>query len=247
MSEKADDVLIMPAREAAEGEGARVRRVFPGPHLAHLDPFVLLDEFFVDPSAGFPDHEHRGFEALTYMLDGAFHHRDNAGNNSTISAGGAQRFSAGRSLVHAEMPGSEEVSHGMQLWINLPARLKQSEPDYQQVEPSAFPEEKTGGVCIRTICGEGAPVRSRTPLHYLDVRMEPGAAYDADIPPDWSGLIYVLEGAVTLNGRMVRTGEAAVLRKGGRVAVNTENQARFVLITGRPHGEPIRQHGPFVD
>jgi redox-sensitive bicupin YhaK (pirin superfamily) len=236
------------AIETKEGAGARVRRLFPTPHLSHIDPFVLLDEFYVNPPAAFPDHPHRGFEALTYMLEGAFHHRDNMGNDSIVSTGGAQRFSAGRGIVHAELPGSPHLSHGLQLWINLPLQLKGMEPDYQQVEPSAFPERKTENVFIRTIVGKGSPVQTHTPMRYLDVTLEPGAAFEDKIPLDWHALIYVLEKQVRVNGDELVSGEALVLEQVVRMnAATAGEKARFVLIAGKPHGEPIHQHGSFVD
>ncbi|MEO0248786.1 MAG: pirin family protein [candidate division WOR-3 bacterium] len=239
--------LKVSAIEAEEGAGARVRRVFPTPHLRHLDPFVLLDEFYVTPPAAFPDHPHRGFEALTYMLEGAFHHRDNMGNDSIVTAGGAQRFAAGRGIVHAELPGTPNLSHGLQLWVTLPRRLKGMEPDYQQVEPSAFPERKIKGGHIRTIVGEGSPVRPHTPMRYLDITLEPEAVFEDEIPREWHVLIYVLEGRLYLDEVKLASGEALVLEQGGQLKVVAKGRARFVLIAGKPHGEPIHQHGPFVD
>lgn len=247
MSEHTGVRLKIPALETEEGAGARVRRVFPTSHLRHLDPFVLLDEFYVTPPAAFPDHTHRGFEAVTYMLDGAFHHRDNMGNDRVILAGGVQRFTAGKGLVHAELPGTSDLNHGLQLWVNLLRRLKGIEPDYQQVEPSAIPERKAKGMQIRTVVGEGSPVRLHTPMRYLDVALESGATFEDEIPPKWNTLVYVLEGEPRLNGLKLISGEAAVLEPGSKVTVATEGPTRFELITGKPHGEPIHQYGPFVD
>jgi redox-sensitive bicupin YhaK (pirin superfamily) len=247
MSGRSQFRIKVSAIETEEGAGARVRRLFPTPRLSHIDPFVLLDEFYVNPPAAFPDHPHRGFEALTYMLEGAFHHRDNMGNDSIVSTGGAQRFSAGRGIVHAELPGSPYLSHGLQLWINLPLRLKGMEPDYQQVEPSAFPERKTKNFCVRTIVGKDSPVQTHTPMRYMDVTLEPGAAFEDEIPLDWHALIYVLEKRVHINRDELVPGEALVLEQGGRVKATTGEKARFVLIAGKPHGEPIHQHGSFVD
>lgn len=247
MTERAQIRLKIPALEAEEGVGARVRRVFPTSHLRHLDPFVLLDEFYVTSPAAFPDHSHRGFEAVTYMLEGGFHHRDKVGNDRIVSAGGVQRFTAGRGIVHAELPATPNLNHGLQLWINLPRRLKGIEPDYQQVEPSAIPERKTGGARIRTVVGEDSPVRLHTPMRYLGVALEPGAAFEDEILSEWNALVCVLEGPLRLDGLELASGEAAVLEPGGKVTAVAEGPARFVLITGKPHGEPIRQHGPFVD
>ncbi len=247
MTEYTQVRLKIPALETEEGAGARVRRVFPTPHLRHLDPFVLLDEFYVIPPAAFPDHTHRGFEAVTYMLEGAFHHRDNMGNDRIVSTGGVQRFTAGKGLVHAELPGTPDLNHGLQLWVNLPRRLKGIEPSYQQVEPSAIPERKAKDAHIRTVVGEGSPVRLYTPMRYLDVALEPRASFEDEIPPEWNALIYILEGQLRLNGLELASGQAAVLEPGSKVTAVAEGPARLVLLMGKPHGEPIRQRGPFVD
>jgi redox-sensitive bicupin YhaK (pirin superfamily) len=126
-------IEIKKAVGTEEGEGAFVRRLFPTQDFNYLDPFVLFDEFFVIPPAGFPDHPHRGFEVITYMRGGAFLHRDSMGNEQIIKAGGVQRITTGRGIVHAEMPGTKGVNHGLQIWINLPRRLKGLEPSYQNI------------------------------------------------------------------------------------------------------------------
>jgi len=235
----------------AEGAGARVRRLFPTREHQHVDPFVLLDEFTVDPTAGFPDHPHGGFEAVTYMLEGSFRHRDNLGNDEVVSAGGVQRFTAGERIVHAELPAGEQVSHGLQLWINLPRRLKDMEPDYQPVPADEIPDSEGKGVRIRTVVGKGSPVELHTDVRYIDVTLEPAevdhqVTYDDEVPPDWNGLIYVLQGEVTVGGRSVDRGKAVTFRGGGHVRVSAAEPSRVVLIAGQPHGEPIRQRGSFV-
>ncbi len=235
----------------AEGAGARVHRVFPTGGLQHVDPFVLLDEFTVDPSAGFPDHPHGGFEAVTYMLKGAFRHRDDLGNDETVSAGGVQWFTAGRGIVHAELPGGDEVSHGLQLWVNLPRRLKETEPAYRAAGAEDIPEAQEGGVWTRTVIGDGSPVKLHTQVRYVDVILRPEAAgvelaYAEQISSGWYGLAYVLEGEIVLSGRAVTRGRAAIFGGGGELEVTAEQYARFVVIAGEPHGEPIRQRGSFV-
>src|SRR6056297_2002791 len=158
----------LKARETSDGAGARIKRLFPGPAFSHFDPFVLLDEFFVTPEAGFPEHPHQGFEAVTYMLEGAFRHKDNLSNDSVVSAGGVQRFSAGKEIRHAEMPGTDGMNHGLQLWINLPRDMKDSSPTYQQVNPKDIPVESQNGVEIRTIIGNDSPVAVNTNVLYQD-------------------------------------------------------------------------------
>ena len=230
----------------SEGAGAEVRRLFPTRRQQHVDPFVLLDEFTVKPTAGFPDHPHGGFEAVTYMLEGAFRHRDDLGNDEIVSAGGVQRFTAGKRLVHAELPGTEETSHGLQLWVNLPQRLKEIEPDYQPVPSDEIPEKEEDGVRIRTVVGQGSPVALHTAVRYVDVTVEPEAVFRDTIPEDWNGFVYVLEGEVALNERKVARGKALTFRGGGALRATAPETSRFVLIAGAPHEETIRQRGSFV-
>jgi redox-sensitive bicupin YhaK (pirin superfamily) len=137
----------------------------------HFDPFVLLDEFSIRPPAGFPDHPHGGVEAITYMLEGGFHHRDNIGNDRVIMAGGIQKFTAGKGPVHAELPGTDGLNGDLQLWTRLPKKLQNVEPEYQQVEPAAVPEKSLDGNRIRIIAGEGSPVKLYGKITYLDVRL----------------------------------------------------------------------------
>jgi hypothetical protein len=223
-----------------------VRRLFPTRRQQHIDPFVLLDEFTVKPTAGFPDHPHGGFEAVTYMLDGAFQHRDNLGNDQMVSAGGVQRFTAGKRIVHAELPGTEKTSHGLQLWVNLPQRLKKIEPTYQPVPSDEIPEKEEEGVRVRTVVGAGSPVELRTAVRYVDVTLGSEGVFTEQIPADWNGLVYVLDGAVDLGEETISPGKAAIFRGGGEVRAKAEEPSRFVVIAGAPHEEPIRQRGSFV-
>jgi hypothetical protein len=246
MSEQIAIEREVEAIRMSEGAGAEVLRLFPTRHQQHVDPFVLLDEFTVTPPAAFPEHPHGGFEAVTYMLDGAFRHRDNLGNDEIVSAGGVQRFTAGRRIVHAELPGTEETSHGLQLWVNLPRRLKEIEPDYQPVPSDEIPEDEEGGIRVRTVVGGGSPVELRTEVRYVDVTMESGATFSREIPSDWNGLIYVLEGELGVGDGTMERGKAAIFKGGGEVRATAKEPVRFVLIAGAPHNEPIRQRGSFV-
>ena len=239
---------VVRAYETDEGDGARVTRLFPGRGMRDLDPFVLLDEFNLSPMGGFPNHAHRGFEAVTYMLEGEFHHRDTMGNDSVVSAGGVQRFTAGRGLVHSEMPGRGPRNRGLQLWVNLPRHLKRVEPSYQQVEPQSVPVRRVGTSIVRTIVGEGSPVRLRTPVRYLDISLEPIGMYLGSIPQDWRGLVYVLEGHVSLHGTEAWHGDSIELVPGETFTIMALNgPARLALLSGRPLGEPIIHNGTFVD
>jgi len=243
------DVKVVPAIETEEGDGARVRRLFPTGAMRDADPFVLLDEFDVRPPAGFPEHPHRGFEAVTYMLEGGFRHRDDMGNDSTVLAGGAQRFTAGgRGIVHSEMPGGRGRNRGLQLWVKLPSALKGVAPSYQQVDGPAMPETAGNGWRARIVVGEGSPVRLSTPVRYMDVRLDAWATFEEGVPEGWTGLVYVLDGRVMVGGVEARAGSAAMLAPGSRPTVSAvEGPAHLVLLLGRPIGEPIVHRGPFVD
>lgn len=247
MSKQIEIERVVKAIAMSEGAGAEVRRLFPTRRQQHVDPFVLFDEFTVNPTAGFPDHPHGGFEAVTYMLEGAFRHRDDLGNDRMVSAGGVQRFTAGRRIVHAELPGSEETSHGLQLWVNLPQRLKKLEPDYQPVPSDEIPQREEDGVRVRTVVGEGSPVALHTDVRYADVTVESEGVFTDEIPDDWNGLIYVLDGEVNLGDVIVGREKAAIFRGGGEIRATATGAARFLVIAGAPHGEPIRQRGSFVE
>lgn len=154
------------AVETMEGSGAKVKRLFPiRADLMNYDPFVLWDHFELAPGAGFPEHPHRGFEAITYLFSGSIEHKDNLQNQSKVYAGGAQRFTAGKGIVHSEMPAKNTTSTGIQLWINLPRKLKKVEPDYQQVDAENIPEHIINGVRVRTIVGTKEGIQLHTPVH----------------------------------------------------------------------------------
>jgi len=160
---------IQNSTVVSEGDGIEVKRLMPVASLRNFDPFVLWDHFDI-VSGGFPNHPHRGFEAITYMFGGGMKHKDNLGNQGTVFAGGAQRFTAGKGMIHSEMPDGKAV--GIQLWINLPKRLKDIEPDYQQVD--MIPEEMSDGVNIHTIVGESGCIQLKADVEYLDVVIEQG-------------------------------------------------------------------------
>jgi redox-sensitive bicupin YhaK (pirin superfamily) len=235
------------AVEMAEGSGARVRRLFPTALCESQDPFVLLDEFFVEAGAGFPEHPHRGFEAITYMLEGSFRHRDNLGNDSRVRAGGVQRFCAGSGIVHAEMPGDAPLNHGFQLWINLAAGDKSTPPDYQQVDPERLPVHRSANGDIRTIVGEGSPVGHRTDMVYQDIRLDSHTGYAVALPPGFRGFLYVYDGALTAGGERLRHQEAIVLSEEAHLDVTSAAPVRFIVVAGKPLGIPILIRGSFVE
>ncbi len=236
------------AFEAMEGKGVKVKRLFPTQSIRNYDPFVLLDEFFVDSSSGFPTHPHRGFEAITYMIHGAFRHQDNMGNDTTVTDGGVQRFTAGRGMTHSEIPMMEGVNHGFQLWINLSKNLKQIEPDYQQVDAKEIPVSEDGEIIIRTIVGEGSPVRLQTAVQYQDITLSQGKEHVIPVKEGHTGFIYLFEGHLTINNEKCQLEEAFFFSESTEINVRTEEaMGRFILLTGLPHDEPINQWGPYVD
>jgi redox-sensitive bicupin YhaK (pirin superfamily) len=237
---------ILVARPSLDGQGARLRRLFPLEGGHHLDPFVLFDDFGVAPPAGFPMHPHRGFEAFTYMLDGSFEHSDTMGNHSVVSSGGTQRFTSGRGARHSEMPAEPRPNRGIQLWVNLPRRLKRMEPSYQAVEGRDIPEESRGEAVVRTVVGRGSPVALESAVSYLDVALPSGARFEHAIEASHRGLAYVVDGAVRLGDADLAAGQAGLVGAGA-VALRALAAARIVLVTGRPHDEPIVHRGPYVD
>ena len=254
-------------RAASDGAGVRLTRVIGGPELPDLDPFLLLDEFGTERAqdylAGFPDHPHRGFETVTYMLDGRMRHRDNHGNEGLLVPGGVQWMTAGRGLVHSEMPEQESGRmRGFQLWVNLPGRDKMCAPRYQEFAPDRIPVARpAAGVEVRVVAGElaghdGHAVRgpieqpATSPL-YLDIALDAGAAWEHRLPEGHNAFAYVFEGEAMLGrgdeARAVGTQELAVLGGGDLLRIEAAGEAaRVLLVAGRPLREPVARHGPFV-
>ncbi len=235
------------ALDMKEGDGVNVKRLMPISGFRNYDPFVLWDDFTITPGNGFPDHPHRGFEAITYLYSGSIKHSDNLGNSSTVTSGGAQRFTAGKGIVHSEMPNEESPTRGIQLWVNLPGRLKQVEPEYQQVNAQEFSVYEKNGVKIKVLVGDDSPLKIKTAIRYLDIELSADSAYIEPIADGMRGFFYVADGNVTINQQPYRTGESAFFDGEDKVVVGAEQAARVMLAYGTPHGEPIIQHGPYVD
>jgi len=235
------------AQAMQEGEGVNVKRLMPIAGFRNYDPFVLWDDFTITPGNGFPDHPHRGFEAITYLYNGSIKHTDNLGNSSTVTSGGAQRFTAGRGIVHSEMPNESEPTRGIQFWINLPGRLKQVGPEYQQVDDGEFPLDEASGVRIKVLVGEDSPLLIKTAIRYLDIELSDGASHTEQIAEGMRGFIYVADGDVTINRQPYRSGESAFFDGEDEVLIGAEQTARVMMAYGRPHSEPIIQYGPYVD
>jgi redox-sensitive bicupin YhaK (pirin superfamily) len=240
--------IVHNAEEIEEGAGVMVQRLMPVVALPNFDPFVLMDHFRINPDKGFPDHPHRGFEAITYLFSGSINHKDNLGNDATVSAGGAQRFTAGSGIVHSEMPATDEVSSGIQLWINLPQRLKKLSPSYQQVDSGNLPELAFDGGRMRVIVDGNAAIELNTPARLLEVELDANGHYQDHIEENYRGFVYVAEGAVELNGLQVSQGQAAFFESGDQeLKIYSRQGCHCLLSFGQPHGEPIHQHGSFVD
>ena len=236
------DVTIVP-----EGEGVDVKRLFPLHGFMNFDPFVLWDHFDINQGRGFPDHPHRGFEAITYMFDGGMQHEDNLGNKSFVTAGGAQRFTAGSGLVHSEMPAEKGRSNGIQLWINLPKKLKMIAPEYQQVDAEAFPTVSIKGGQVKTLVGKGSPLRLKTDIIYQHVKLDKQAVYPLELNVTMHGIIYVMDGEISIDKKTVKADQALFIEDVESLQLLAEENSEFMVCMGTPHGEPIHQHGPFVD
>lgn len=252
---------IVRGRPTSDGAGVKLTRVIGQPDLDMLDPFLMLDEFRSDQAsdyiAGFPSHPHRGFETVTYMLAGRMRHGDNQGNSGLLTAGSVQWMTAGRGIVHSEMPEQENgLMWGFQLWVNLPAKDKMTAPRYQDIAPERIPEiELATGVSARVIAGEAGGVKGpveaeATAAVYLDLQLEAGAAVDVPLPRDHNAFAYVYAGQAQVGdgatGALQR-GDLGVLRKGDKVHVAApQGAARLILVAGRPFNEPVAKYGPFV-
>lgn len=250
----------LTGQPATDGAGVRMTRVIATEALDHFDPFLLLDEFRSDDPgdyiAGFPDHPHRGFETVTYMLAGAMKHGDNKGNTGLLGPGSVQWMTAGRGIIHSEMPQQEDgLMWGFQLWVNLPASQKMVEPRYQDIPASDVPETSLDDkVTARVVAGElngvTGPVSGvATEPFYFDIRFEGGAGTNIPTPADHNVFAYVYEGVVEIGagqGSAVRRGEIALLTTGSVVSVRSGESARLILVGGRPLNEPIARYGPFV-
>ena len=249
---------VVRGRATADGAGVGLTRVIGGPDLPQLDPFLLLDDFRSDDPrdyiGGFPPHPHRGFETVTYMIAGHMRHRDNAGHEGVIEAGGVQWMTAGRGVVHSEMPEQEEgLLAGLQLWVNLPASAKMSEPHYREHGPAAIPgETREDGVTVRVIAGTTAsgtagPVQGlAVPVTYLDVTLPAAARFREPLPPAFNGFVYVLDGQARIGETALTVHELAVLGEGDTLEVAAETDARLLVVAGRPLHEPVARRGPFV-
>ena len=254
---------VVRGQPASDGAGVKLTRVIGQPDLDMLDPFLLLDEFRSDQAgdylAGFPNHPHRGFETVTYMLAGRMRHGDNQGNSGLLTPGSVQWMTAGRGIVHSEMPEQENgLMAGFQLWVNLPAKDKMTAPRYQDIAPERVPVVDVGdGLRVRVLAGRygdtAGPVEgiAVAPL-YLDVEVAPGMRGMAHVPDGHTAFAYVFEGDAAFGSsdasRKIARGDLAVFERNGDAIefAAGEHGARFILVAGKPLNESVARYGPFV-
>ncbi len=251
---------LVTGQATSDGAGVKLNRVLTQDLQHRLDPFLMLDAFGSDKPddyiAGFPDHPHRGFETVTYMIAGRMLHRDSAGHEGLLQNGGVQWMTAGKGVIHSEIPQQEEgVMEGFQLWLNLHSTEKMNAPWYRDFQNDQLPKLQTpAGVAVTVIAGgshgvQGAVTREITQPLYLDVHMPQGARFEQTLPADLNAFLYVYRGEVTIDGKAVPLQRMAILANTAQadgVVIEASADAKLILISGKPLKEPIVQYGPFV-
>jgi len=258
---------VINAKTTMEGEGFLVHRAFPNGSLREFDPFLLLDEMGpieISPrnAKGAPDHPHRGFETVTYMIDGVFEHKDSQGHSGKIKSGDVQWMTAGSGVIHSEMPEKEFVQkggtlHGFQLWINLPKKDKMMNPRYQELPSKKIPIVQSDGVQVKVIAGESmgekAIIETRTPMMYLHFTIQPNAQVKQTIPQNYNAFAYVVNGEGLFGDKQISAHKEQIVlfeQDGNEITIKASNDASLpldvLLIAGIPLGEPVARYGPFV-
>ena len=258
---------ITDAKTTLEGEGFVVHRAFPNQSLREFDPFLLLDEMgpinlAAGEAKGAPDHPHRGFETVTYMVDGVFEHKDSQGHSGKLKPGDIQWMTAGSGVIHSEMPEKEfsqkgGTMHGFQLWVNLPKKDKMMKPRYQDLPSNKIPTTQNDGVKVKVIAGESmgkqAVVETRTPIMYLHFTLQPGTKVTQPVPQNYNAFAYVVNGEGLFGNKQRPAHKEQVVlfeRDGNEITINapadTKSPLDVLLIAGVPLGEPVARYGPFV-
>lgn len=251
---------IVNGNQVSDGAGVQLKRIIGSPQLNMLDPFLLFDAFGSDEPqeylAGFPPHPHRGFETVTYMLAGKMRHEDSAGNSGVIESGGVQWMTAGRGIIHSEMPEQEEgLLAGFQLWVNLPADEKMRAPRYQERTAAEIPvESRHNGTQIKVVAGhtdEGTQGVIDNPFVkplYLHVELPAGVEFQQAVPESDNSFIYVMNGQLSIGDkqRPLNDGQLGVLERGDTVRLRAAEASEFLLVSGQPLNEPVARGGPFV-
>jgi redox-sensitive bicupin YhaK (pirin superfamily) len=258
--------LVLPAQDFEEGGGFLVHRPFPVQGVLHVDPFLMIDElgpvvYAPGEAIGAPDHPHRGFETVTYMIDGEFQHADSAGHRGELHPGDVQWMTAGAGVVHAEMPSERMMreggrQHGFQIWINLPRADKMVRPRYQDVRDAQIPlwRSDDGRAWAKVIAGEAQGVRgaaqTRIPIDFVHYRLDPGASIDHAVADGNTAIAYLMRGNARFGGERVHAARAAIVFDRGGDTVRVENagddELEFLMLTGTPIEEPMARYGPFV-
>jgi len=242
--------------QVRHGTGVNSTRAFPTEtHPSHRDPFVLFERFYIDPDEGFPMHPHRGFEIVSYMLDGGMEHEDSLGVSHTASEGDAMRITTGGGIRHSEFPADGGACNGLQLWVNLPRDRKEIEADYADAAAADLPTVTEDGATVTTVVGDGSPLELHTPMEYLDARVDD--TWTWTVPEGWTGFAFGVAGAGTADGDRMEAGDVLPVEGGRSVAFVPDDEPspegdgddgrfRVVCVAGDPHDEPIRQRGPYV-
>lgn len=246
---------ILKGQETSDGAGVKLRRYIGTRELMAHDPFLMLDAFYSDDPnsyiAGFPNHPHRGFETVTYLIQGKMEHNDSRGNRGLLESGGAQFMRAGSGIIHSEMPRQENgLMWGYQLWVNLPAALKMTEPHYQDLQAHEIPQVETESYTAKVLSGSLGGVqggaRGFYPIDYFDVEFKPGKSAEIPVAADRSALVIVVAGSGDIAGRKVARGDLAILGDGSVIGIEADDELRVIVVAGKPIREPVARYGPFV-
>ena len=249
---------IVPTHTVMEGGGFQVRR--PAAMGSLMSPFLLLDEmgpvnYAPGKAVGAPWHPHRGFETVTYMLEGEMEHEDSAGSKGTLTPGDVQWMTAGKGIIHSEMPTAKMMleggmMHGFQIWVNLPAKDKMMNPRYQDISAAESPIAEKNGVWARVVAGECLGVESSLdtviPITYVHVKMDTGSVLEKNLDLDLNGMIYVFKGEIEIEGKTVSDGSLALLSNGTTINITAKENSQYLILAGPEIGEPIARYGPFV-
>jgi quercetin 2,3-dioxygenase len=246
---------ILKGQETSDGAGVKLKRYIGTRDLMAHDPFLMLDAFYSDDPdsylAGFPNHPHRGFETVTYLVEGKMEHNDSRGNRGLLETGGAQFMRAGSGIIHSEMPRQENgMMWGYQLWVNLPGNLKMSEPHYQDLQKGDIPRVQTDAyeakILSGTLDGVTGGARGFYDIDYFDIEVKNGKSADIPVSADKSAFVIVVAGAGKVAGDKVARGDLPILTQGDSVTIKGEEGFRVIVVAGKPIGEPVARYGPFV-
>jgi redox-sensitive bicupin YhaK (pirin superfamily) len=245
-AQKKKEIRVEVADELEEGDGANVRRLIPKKGIKHYDPYVLFDDFTINPPSGFPDHFHSGFEVITYVVQGKLQHKDSQGNQVVLSAGDIQCFTTGSGVIHSEMPQGTAQVRGFQIWINLPSEFKRITPGYEVVKSTDIRATKISDqVSVKTIVSAGTTVRTKAQVLIQEIQIKSGGRYKLVLPIGYTGFVYVSSGNATVEQALLTKGQA-VFFTSEDLEVLANQDVTLLLVSGLPLGEPIRRKGSIV-